>query len=147
MGQIFSHRLRVRYSECDQQGVVFNGHYLFFYDVALTEFWRAAVCGPEEMVSAGYDLVVAEARIRYRQGARFDDLVDVEMPVAHLGTTSMVVRPRFVVDGRLMADGEIRHVFVDPDSMAKREIPQDVRAALAPWMEGTGQAAGTGSGS
>ena len=59
MGQIFSHQLRVRYSECDQQGVVFNGHYLFFYDVALTEFWRAAVCGPDEMVGAGYDLVVA----------------------------------------------------------------------------------------
>lgn len=147
MGQIFSHRLRVRYSECDQQGVVFNGHYLFFYDVALTEFWRAAVCGPEEMVGAGYDLVVAEARIRYREGARFDDLVDVEMPVAHLGTTSMVVRPRFVVGGRLMADGEVRHVFVDPGSKGKREMPGDVRAALAPYLEETGQVAGTGSGS
>ncbi|GAA2170012.1 acyl-CoA thioesterase [Actinomadura napierensis] len=147
MGQIFAHRLRVRYSECDQQGVVFNGHYLFFYDVALTELWRAVVCGPEEMPAAGYDLVVAEARIRYREGARFDDLVDVEMPVARLGTTSMVVRPRFLVEGRLMADGEVRHVFIDPGSKAKREMPGSVRAALAPYLEETGQAAGTVSGS
>src|SRR5690606_8287657 len=43
MGEVFTHRLRVRYSECDQQGVVFNGHYLFFYDVALTEMWRELV--------------------------------------------------------------------------------------------------------
>jgi acyl-CoA thioester hydrolase len=147
MGQIFSHRLRVRYSECDQQGVVFNGHYLFFYDVALTELWRAAVSGPQEMVAEGYDLVVAEARIRYREGARFDDVLEVEMPVAHLGTTSMVVRPRFLVEGRLMADGEVRHVFIDPGSKTKREMPGRVRSALAPYLEGTGQAAGTGSGS
>lgn len=147
MGQVFVHRMRVRYSECDQQGVVFNGHYLFFYDVALTELWRAAVCGPQEMVPAGYDLVVAEARIRFREGARFDDLLEVEMPVARLGTTSMVVAPRFLVGGRLMADGEVRHVFVDPGSHGKREMPADVRASLAPYLEGTGQAAGTGSGS
>ncbi|MEO3823818.1 thioesterase family protein [Actinomadura sp. B10D3] len=103
MGEVFTHRLRVRYSECDQQGVVFNGHYLFFYDVALTEMWRELFGDYADMVAQGYDLVVAEARIRYREGARFDELVDVSMPLAHLGTTSMVVRPVFRVGGRLEA--------------------------------------------
>lgn len=134
MGEVFTHRLRVRYSECDQQGVVFNGHYLFFYDVALTEMWRELVGEYGQMVRDGYDLVVAEARIRFREGARFDDLVDVSMPLAHLGVTSMVVRPVFRVDGRLIADGEVRHVFIDPETKAKREMPPRVRAALEPFL-------------
>ncbi|MFA1550127.1 acyl-CoA thioesterase [Actinomadura chokoriensis] len=141
MGEVFTHRLRVRYSECDQQGVVFNGHYLFFYDVALTEMWRALIGDYGQMVEHGYDLVVAEARIRYREGARFDDLLDVSMPVAHLGTTSMIVRPVFRVEGRLIADGEVRHVFIDPASKSKREMPAEVRSALEPCLDGTGQAA------
>lgn len=42
MGEPFAHRLRVRYAECDAQGVVFNAHYLTYLDVSITELWRAA---------------------------------------------------------------------------------------------------------
>lgn len=127
----FVHRLRVRYSECDQQGVVFNGHYLFYYDVALNELWRERVGSYHEMVARGFDVVVAEATLRYRAAARFDELVDIAMTVKHLGTTSMVVRPEFRVGDRLVADGEIRHVFVDPASLVKKPMPDDIRAGLA----------------
>jgi acyl-CoA thioester hydrolase len=126
----FVHRLRVRYSECDQQGVVFNGHYLFYYDVAITELWRAKIGPYQDMIEAGYDLVVAEARVRFVAGARFDDELDIEMPVHHLGTTSMIIRPEFRVDTRLIADGEVRHVFVDPRTLKKKPMPESVRKAL-----------------
>src|SRR5690606_39989629 len=129
-GGVVTARLAVRYGECGRQGVGFDGHNLFFYDVALTERWRELVGEYGQMVRDGYVLVVAEARIRFREGARFDDLVDVSMPLAHLGVTSMVVRPVFRVDGRLIADGEVRHVFIDPETKAKREMPPRVRAAL-----------------
>ncbi|MGI5169721.1 acyl-CoA thioesterase [Spirillospora sp. CA-253888] len=134
MGDVYTHRIRVRYSECDQQGVVFNGQYLFLYDVAVTEMWREVVGDYAAMVEGGHDLVVAESRLRYRQGARFDELLDISMPVVRLGTTSMVVAPRFRVGDRLIADGEVRHVFVDPATMAKKEMPADVRAALEPYV-------------
>ncbi|WP_181769019.1 acyl-CoA thioesterase [Streptomyces albidus (ex Kaewkla and Franco 2022)] len=134
MAKTFTHRLRVRYSECDQQGVVFNGHYLFFYDVAVTELWRELIEDYASMVEGGSDVVVAEARIRYVEGARFDDLLDIEMNVAHLGTTSMIVRPVFRVGERLIADGEIRHVFVDPAAGGKKEMPANVRRALEPLL-------------
>ncbi len=127
----FVHRLRVRYSECDQQGVVFNGHYLFYYDVAINELWRERVGVYHEMVKRGVDLVVAEATLRYRTPARFDDLVDISMEVAHLGTTSMVIRPAFRVGEKLVADGEVRHVFVDSASLGKTPMPDYVRAALS----------------
>lgn len=128
---VFIHQLRVRYSECDQQGVVFNGHYLFYYDVALNELWRDRVGVYQEMVARGVDVVVAEANIRFRAAARFDDLLDIALPVKHLGTTSLIVQPEFRVGGRLIADGEIRHVFVDPSSLVKKAMPDDIRAALA----------------
>ena len=132
----FSHRLRVRYSECDAQGVVFNGQYLFLYDVALTELFREAVGPYEEMVASGVDMVVAEARLRFLAGARFDDELDIELPVAKLGNTSMIVAPTFRVDGHAMVEGEVRHVFVKPGSNAKREIPDDIRRALEPYGVG-----------
>ena len=143
MAEVFTHRLRVRYSECDQQGVVFNGNYLFLYDVALTEMWRALIGDYGEMVDDGYDLVVAEARLRFREGARFDELLEVSMPLAHLGTTSMIVRPVFRVGERLIADGEVRHVFIDQASKSKREMPSHIRALLEPHLGTTPETAVT----
>lgn len=128
---VFVHQLRVRYSECDQQGVVFNGHYLFYYDVALNELWRDRVGLYHEMVDRGVDVVVAEANIRFRAAARFDDLLDIAMPVKHLGTTSLIIQPEFRVGDRVIADGEIRHVFVDPATLVKKAMPEEIRAGLA----------------
>jgi acyl-CoA thioester hydrolase len=127
----FTHRLRVRYSECDQQGIVFNGHYLFYYDVAVTELWRAKFGPYQTMIERGLDLVVAEARLRFVEGARFDEELDIAMPVHYLGTTSMIIKPVFRVDGRLIVDGEVRHVFVDPVTLKKKPMPDDIREALA----------------
>jgi acyl-CoA thioester hydrolase len=128
---VFVHQLRVRYSECDQQGVVFNGNYLFYYDVALTELWRDRIGPYNEVVARGIDVVVAEATLRYRAAARFDELLDIAVPVKHLGTTSLIVAPEFRVGDRLIADGEIRHVFVDPKTLQKKPMPDDIRDALS----------------
>lgn len=128
---VFVHRLRVRYSECDQQGIVFNGHYLFYYDVAVNELWRDRIGLYHEMVDRGFDVVIAEANLRYRAAARFDDELDIAMPVKHLGTTSLIVRPEFRVGDRLIADGEMRHVFVDPKTLEKKPMPDDIRTGLA----------------
>lgn len=110
---------------------MFSGHSMFHYDVALTELWRAHVCGYREMVERGDDMMVAESRLRYVRGARFDEQVDIEMPVHHLGTTSMVILPRFRVGGELITEGEVRHVFVDPATHRKKPIPDYVRTALS----------------
>src|SRR5437868_214056 len=92
MGSPFVHRLRVRYAECDRQGVVFNAHYLAYFDVVLTELWRAAFGGYDEMVSRGIDVVVADARVRYLSPARFDDELEIAMMIADIGETSLSSR-------------------------------------------------------
>jgi acyl-CoA thioester hydrolase len=135
MGAEFRHRIRVRWGECDQQGVVFYPTYLAWFDVAMTELLRAGGLPYMEMVSSGADMVVAEAGIRYRASARFDDEIDLIARVNRLGSTSLTtaLAVERVGDGALLAEGELRHVFVDPRTMAKRELPGSVRAALQPF--------------
>lgn len=127
----FVHRLRVRYGECDPQGIVFNAHYIAYFDVALTELWRATLAeGYKGMVGNGVDMVVGEARARYLAPAYFDDEIGIGVEVAHLGTTSLVTAMRVTRGAELLVEGEMRHVFVEVQTHQKTAIPTDVRAAL-----------------
>ena len=133
MAEAFRHRIRVRFNECDGQGVVFYANYLTYFDVLVTELWREALDGGYRgMVENGTDVMVAEANIRYRAPGRFDDELDLVAQVARLGTTSSVlsVRAERAADGTVLAEGDLRHVFVDTRAYGKRQIPEDVRAGL-----------------
>jgi acyl-CoA thioester hydrolase len=140
VSRAFRHRLRVRYSECDPQGVVFNAHYVTYFDVAMTELWRETRGPYQEMLAGGTDMVVAEVRVRYLAPARFDDELDVLAEVVRLGTTSMTTELTVVRAGdeQTLAEGELRHVFVDPANGGKKPIPGDVREALAPYATPVG---------
>lgn len=126
----FRHSLRVRYHECDPQGVVYFARYPEYYDISLTELWRERLGGWQAMVEAGADMVVAEQSVRYLASARFDDLIDVELAVAHLGTTSLSWSYVISCDGAELVQGRVRHVCIDPQAKSKRPIPERVRAAL-----------------
>jgi acyl-CoA thioester hydrolase len=130
----FSHRLRVRYAECDQQNVVFNSHYVAWFDVLLTELWREVPGGYAGMMETGTDMVVAEVNVRYLDGARFDDEIELRANVMRLGTTGMTTRIEVLRDEQLLAEGQMRHVFIDLATKAKKPIPDDVRAALEPYL-------------
>lgn len=130
MGEPFRHRLRVRYHECDPQGVVFNAHYLAYFDIALTELWREAVGGYASIAEGGLDVVVAEARISYLAPLRFDEEFNVLLWFEELGNTSMRCGLRIERDGTEIAEGELRHVLIELRSGEKTAIPDDMRQAL-----------------
>ena len=129
----FVHRLRVRYAECDPQQIVFNANYFAYFDVAMTELWRAAIGHYGAMLERGIDMVVAEASARFLGAARFDDEIELEVSITRLGTTACTTRHRVLRDGEALVEGEMRHVFVDPASFEKLTIPDWLREALAPW--------------
>jgi acyl-CoA thioester hydrolase len=135
MGEPFVHTVRVRYGECDAQSVVFNAHYLGYVDDTITELWRAAFGGYGRMLERGVDIVVAEANLRFRGAARFDEVVTIEATVSHLGTTSVGTSYRFLRDGELLLEAEMRHVFVTLGTAEKTPIPDWARTGLAPWAE------------
>ncbi|HVN41268.1 MAG TPA: thioesterase family protein, partial [Steroidobacteraceae bacterium] len=129
----FNHPLRVRYAECDPQQIVFNANYFAYFDIAMTELWRAAVGSYGMMIERGIDMVVAEASARFLGAARFDDELVLEVQITRLGNTSCVTRHRVLRGGEGLVEGEMRHVFVDPQSLEKIPAPEWLRDALAPW--------------
>ena len=131
MSEPFRHRLRVRYGECDPQGVVYFANYPVFVDIGMTELWRERIGPYNDMVEAGSDMVVAELLLRYRGSARFDEDLDVVIEVDRLGETSLTCAWRIERDGDVLVEGTIRQVCIDPATKAKKPLPPDVRAALA----------------
>jgi acyl-CoA thioester hydrolase len=130
----FVHPLRVRYAECDPQQIVFNANYFAYFDVGMTELWRAAIGSYGLMMERGIDMVVAEASARFSGAARFDDALELEVAITRLGSTACTTRHRVLRDGDVLVEGLMRHVFVDPSSLEKLPIPDWLRESLAPWV-------------
>ena len=129
--------LRVRYGECDPQGVVFNAHFLAYFDIGITELFRTAFGSYQTMIDHGVEFVVAEAALRYRRPARFDEELTLETAVTRLGTTSMSTSYRVLRDGDLLVDGTLRHVLmtlVERQPKATTTIPDWMRKGLAPHL-------------
>ncbi len=138
MAEPFRHTLRVRYGECDAQGVLFNAHYLAYVDDTITELWRAAFGSYQAMLARGIDIVVAEARLRFRRAARFDEVVTIEATVVHFGTTSLGTAYHFLHDDEPLLEAELRHVFVSYGTAEKTPIPDWALEGLAPWAASPG---------
>jgi acyl-CoA thioester hydrolase len=134
----FTHRIRVRFAECDPQGVVFNAHYLAYFDISITELWRAAFGSYQSMVDRGVDVVVAEAHLSFAAPARFDDELELQVAVTKLGNTSILTRHLVWRDGIKLVEGRMCHVLVELPSIRKTPLPDWVRDGLAPWMVETG---------
>jgi acyl-CoA thioester hydrolase len=130
VSETFRHRLRVRYNECDPQGVVFNANYLTYFDLTMGELWRE-LGGYHAMVDAGVDMVVAEATIRYLAPLRFDDEIEVVARITRLGDTSMTTELVIEDGGEPAAEGELRHVFIETGGGKTAGIPEPIRAGLA----------------
>src|ERR1700733_9424669 len=118
----FVYRLRVRYGECDPQGVLFNANSLAYIDHTITELWRAAYGGYTAMLDQGVDIVVAEANLRFRGSARFDEEIAVEATVTNIGTTSVTTAYRFLRVREVLLEATVRHVFIDRATAAKTAI-------------------------
>ena len=102
----FFDRLRVRWAEIDAQKIVFNGHYLMYFDTAMTAYWRAlALPYAETMESLGGDLYVRKATLEYHASARQDDVLDIGMRCARIGTSSILFAGAVFRQGQLLVSG------------------------------------------
>jgi acyl-CoA thioester hydrolase len=128
---MFAISVRVRYAECDMQGHVFNAHYLTWFDMAHTSAVTRALNRPyKELVSSGIDFVVAESGVRHLAPARFDEELEIGVEFEPPTNTSLTSRFTVSRDGTQIAEGFLRHVCVDPQTLEKKSWPDDVRAAL-----------------
>ncbi|RCW46953.1 acyl-CoA thioester hydrolase [Halopolyspora algeriensis] len=122
--------LRVRYHECDPQGVVFNAHYLAYADMASFEYLKALFGSHTELVERGVDLVVAESNVRYLAACRFDDELAVAVFTQRIGTTSLVLRFEIRRGAELVTEITNRYAWVDTQTLRPAPPPDDVRETL-----------------
>lgn len=127
----FSHRIRVRWSEVDWQGIVFNAHYLTYFDVAATEYWRSiGWVYPAEFVARGVDTFAVKATVEYHAPAKFDDEVDVLVRIKRLGRTSMRVCLEIHRGEAHLVTGELVYVTASPTGRNPMPIPEAMRDAI-----------------
>src|SRR5690242_2039570 len=131
----FTYSFRVRYAECDPQGVVFNANYLAYLDTGITELWRDALGGYQLMIDRGMDMVVVETTLRFHQPARFDELLTLEVEVTRLGNTSISSAHRITREDDLVLEASLHHVLVDLQTRSKTPIPDWIRSGLAPYTQ------------
>jgi YbgC/YbaW family acyl-CoA thioester hydrolase len=133
----FFHRLRVRWAEVDMQKIVFNAHYLMYFDTAITDYWRALALPYEEtMVHLGGDLYVKKAGVEYHGSARFDDRLDVALKCARIGTSSMTFTGAIFRGDELLITCELVYVFADPSSQTSKPVPGALRRVLTGFEAG-----------
>lgn len=135
----FFDRLRVRWAEIDAQKIVFNAHYLMYFDTAVAGYWRAmALPYAESMESLGGDLYVRKATVEYHGSARYDDRLDVGMRCARIGNSSIQFVGAVFRGDDLLVGGELVYVFADPHSQTSRPVPPPLRAVLEGFEAGQG---------
>ena len=133
----FIHRLRVRWAEVDGQHVVFNGHYLTYLDVAITEFWRhAGLPFPAALAFHQGDMFVRRNLIEYHAPARMDDWLDIGLRCDRIGHSSITVAWAIWTQGRLLVTGEVVNVYVDVHTRVPQAVPQGMRDQLDAFARG-----------
>jgi acyl-CoA thioester hydrolase len=85
----FAFAKRVRYAECDPQGVVFNSRYLEYLDIGITEYWRAVGMYEGSPIAGGAEFHVARTTIDYRKPALLDEMIDICVRCRRIGRSSM----------------------------------------------------------
>ena len=133
----FFDRLRVRWAEIDAQKIVFNGHYLMYFDTAVAGYWRAlAMPYAQTMERLGGDLYVRKATLEYEASARYDDLLDIGMRCARIGNSSIVFSAAAFRQDRLLVACELVYVFADPQTQTSKPVPDALRATLDAFEAG-----------
>jgi len=134
-GFSYFYPLRVRYAEVDAQGVVFNAHYLTYFDTAITEFFRnSGLSYGDFFTSKGLDFHLVKATVEYLRPILSDEMIDIGVAVARVGTSSVTFALGVFGRGEAecRATGEIIWVCAKPGTHKSHPLPDDFVQVFAP---------------
>jgi YbgC/YbaW family acyl-CoA thioester hydrolase len=133
----FAERHRVRWAEVDMQAIVFNGHYLMYFDTAVAGYWRAlAMPYHETMRELGGDLYVRKATLEYEASARYDEALDTGIRCMRIGNSSMLLQAAVFRGEQRLVHGELVYVFADPTTQTSHPVPVPLREWLQAFERG-----------
>lgn len=128
----FRFRFRVRYGECDAQGVVFNARYADFVDIAVNEYIRTLFGDYQRLLDQDLDIQVVSLTVNWKAPARFDDVLEARIRTGRIGNTSFALHLEFYRfdEEQLIADADITYVMIQPSKMEKVAVPGTIRELL-----------------
>ena len=127
---MFVHHLRPRYAEVDVQGVVFNAHWLTYFDEAQTRFFESIGLRPKEVFFTNFDVMVVKASLEWQGPAGFDDDIAIAVTVPRLGNASLDIEYVATCNGDAACVGLVTYVSVTPGTHDSTPIPDDIRGRL-----------------
>ena len=123
----FTHVLRVRYAEVDAQGIVFNAHYLTYFDCAITEYYRKIKYNYiSDVKNNQKDFHVIKTTTEYKKPILFDQLIDVCTKVSRIGRSSLIYDLAIYPNKKkkLLAYAQIIQVYTDQLTNKSAELPK-----------------------
>jgi acyl-CoA thioester hydrolase len=131
---IFKFQHRVTYAECTIGNHVYYARYLDILEAARGEFFRHAGAPLQALQDSGIAFPVIGLEIAYKGPARYDDLLTVELWISEMKGVRLHCGFKIIdPDGRLLAEGETRHVCATTDEKPRR-MPQELTERLSPFV-------------
>ena len=123
---------KIRYSDCDPQGIVFNGNYPRYWDDALTDWYEESGFAGEELGGSGVDILTARIEIDFKAAATLGDTLETSIAVERWGNTSMTIaiESRRLSDGTVCVEGREVIVYVDPETFRPVPVPEFIKEGL-----------------
>ncbi len=119
------------------QKIVFNAHYLMYFDTAIADYWRElALPYDVTMQSQGGDLYVKKAVVEYHASARIDDQLDVALRCSRIGSSSVVFDGAIFRGEQNLVSGELIYVFADPSTQTSKPLPNALREIMLAYEAG-----------
>ena len=134
----FVFRLRVRWGECDAQGIVFNAQYMNFIEVAQAEYFRnMGLRLYSEELRSRFDLATVKATFEFMSPARVDDMLSIYTGVARIGNSSITFNTEMYLEDaeQPCARAEVIYANFDADTGIARRIPDDIRGTFSEFEE------------
>ncbi len=123
---------KIRYSDCDPQGIVFNANFARYWDDAVTDWFEELGFGGTELGGIDVDVVTARLEIDFKAAAKLGDTLVTETAVERIGDTSLtvLVTTSRQSDSQIVAAGKAIYVFVDPAEFRPITVPESFREAV-----------------
>lgn len=117
-------QLRVRYSETDQMGVVYYGHYPAYFEVGRAEFIRHMGITYKSIEESGVLMPVASLEVKYISPARYDDLLTIKTSLPELPDRRIIFESSIFNDsGQILAKGIVTLAFIDSETRKPCRAP------------------------
>ena len=134
----FKTPVRVRWMECDAQGIVYNGAYLGYLEVGQAEYYRNLGFAIYTIPESGYiDFAVVKSTLEFKAPAKVDEIIDLYVRVSKIGNTSLTLNMEIYPEDsdRLLTEIETIYVGYDAATESSKPVPEDIRRLITHYED------------